>query len=170
MDTIDAVMNRINEKIGQSYTNRDFSTVEKYTNLGKSINFYKTKIDEIINFTIMGYDGINDENAEEDIGKILPNYDKYVVDTFVFVYGILALNKSRIAVISYDIIFNCIDINRLDKYKGQSVKIRLVKNSWDFDVYGKARADKFEVKDNTFKVRVKNIDELFGKEKKEVVI
>jgi len=51
MDTIDDVMNRINEKIGQSYSNRDFSTIEKYTTLGKAINFYETKIDEIINPT-----------------------------------------------------------------------------------------------------------------------
>jgi len=83
MDTIDDVMNRINEKIGQSYSNRDFSTVEKYTNLGKAINLYETKIDEIINFTRIEDDGITEENVEEDIARILPNYDEYVVDNKV---------------------------------------------------------------------------------------
>jgi hypothetical protein len=83
MDTIDDVMNRINEKIGQSYTNRDFSTVEKYTNFGKAINFYETKIDEIINFTRIEDDEITEGNIEEDIVRILPNYDEYVVDNKV---------------------------------------------------------------------------------------
>lgn len=44
-------MNNINEKIKQSHSNRDFATVEKYINLSKTINFYETKINEIINFT-----------------------------------------------------------------------------------------------------------------------
>ena len=83
MDTIDDVMNRINEKIGQSYSNRDFSTIEKYTTLGKAINFYETKIDEIINFTRIEEADITEENAEEDITRILPNYDEYVVDNKV---------------------------------------------------------------------------------------
>lgn len=83
---------------------------------------------------------------------------------FVFVCGRKSLNKSRIAVVSKDIIFQCIDVYRIDKYKSQSVKIRLIKGHWDFDVYGTARADKVEDNDNTFKVRVSNIDELFGKE------
>ena len=83
MDTIDDVMNRINEKIGQSYSNRDFSTIEKYTTLGKAINFYETKIDEIINFTRIESADITEENAEEDITRILPNYDEYVVDNKV---------------------------------------------------------------------------------------
>lgn len=83
MDTIDDVMNRINEKIGQSYSNRDFSTIEKYTTLGKAINSYENKIDEIINFTIIEEDEITEENTEGDITKILPNYDEYVVDNKV---------------------------------------------------------------------------------------
>lgn len=89
---------------------------------------------------------------------------------FVFVCGRSSLNKSRIAVIPKDIIFKCIDVNRENKYKSQNVKIRLIKGHWDFDVYGTARSDKFEGKDNTFKVRVKNIDELFGREQDEQVI
>lgn len=51
MDTIDDVMNKIKDKIGQAYSNADFSTFEKYTALGKAINIYETKFDEIINFT-----------------------------------------------------------------------------------------------------------------------
>ncbi len=83
---------------------------------------------------------------------------------FVFVCGRQSFNKSKIAVIPHDVIYQCIDINRTDKYKGQSVKIKLIKGHWDFDVYGTARADKINNIDNTIKVRVKNIDELFGKE------
>lgn len=83
MDTIDDVMNRINEKIGQSYSNRDFATIEKYTTLGKAINFYENKIDEIINLTRIEATDITEENAEEDITRILPNYDEYVVDNKV---------------------------------------------------------------------------------------
>jgi hypothetical protein len=82
---------------------------------------------------------------------------------FAFVCGRSSLNKSRIAVIPKDIIFQCIDVNRTDKYKSQSVKIRLIKGHRDFDIYGTARADKLDAKDNTLKVRVKNIDELFGR-------
>jgi len=76
------------------------------------------------------------------------------------------LNKSKIAVIPKDIIFNCIDLNREDKYKSQSVKVRFIKSHRDFDIYGTTRSDKFEGKDNTFKVCIKNIDELFGKEER----
>ncbi|NME99232.1 hypothetical protein [Aneurinibacillus aneurinilyticus] len=83
---------------------------------------------------------------------------------FAFVCGKIPLNKSRIAVIPADILFQCIDIDRSDKYKSQSVKIKLVKGCWDFEVYGTARADRINGLDNTLKVRVKNIDELFSKE------
>lgn len=83
---------------------------------------------------------------------------------FVFVCGRQSLNKSKIAVVPQDIIHQCIDTNRTDKYKSQSIKIRLIKGHWDFDVYGTARADMINNTDNTFKVRVKNIDELFGTE------
>lgn len=80
MDTIDDVMNKINDKIGQAYSNRDFSTVEKYTTLGKAINTYETKIDEIINFTRIEENEIIEEDTEETNNKILPNYEEYVVD------------------------------------------------------------------------------------------
>lgn len=80
MDTIDDVMNKINDKIGQAYSSRDFSTVEKYTTLGKAINTYETKIDEIINFTRMEENEIIEEDTEESNSKILPNYEEYIVD------------------------------------------------------------------------------------------
>ncbi|AOZ93608.1 hypothetical protein [Paenibacillus crassostreae] len=83
---------------------------------------------------------------------------------FAFVCGKTALNKSKIAIIPESIIFKYIDIDRNNKYKGQSIKIKLVKGHWDFDVYGTARSDKVDGLDNTLKVRVKNIDELFGQE------
>lgn len=80
MDTIDDVMNKINDKIGQAYSNRDFSIVEKYTTLGKAINIYETKIDEIINFTRIEENEIIEEDTEESNSKILPNYEEYIVD------------------------------------------------------------------------------------------
>lgn len=80
---------------------------------------------------------------------------------FVFVCGNIKLNKSRIAVIKKDDIFNCIDLSRDDKYKLQNIKIRLVKGHRDFDVYGTNRSDKLGEKDNTIKSRVKNIDIFF---------
>lgn len=83
MDTIDDVMNRINDKIRQAYTNRDFSTVEKYAGLGKAINYYETKIDEIINFTRIEENEIIEEDKEESNVRILPNYDEYIVDNNV---------------------------------------------------------------------------------------
>lgn len=36
--------------------------------------------------------------------------------------------------------------------KGQSIKIKLVKGHWDFEIYGTAREDKKDGKDNTLKV------------------
>lgn len=83
MDSIDDIMNRINKKIGQSYSNRDFSTVEKYTTLGKAIYFYENKIDEIINFTRIEEGVITDDYTEESSGRILPNYEDYIVDNKV---------------------------------------------------------------------------------------
>ncbi|SHE82879.1 hypothetical protein [Clostridium fallax] len=80
MDTIDDVMNKINDKIGKAYSNRDFSTVEKYNTLGKAINTYETKIDEIINFTRMEENEILEDSTEESSGKNLPNYEEYIVD------------------------------------------------------------------------------------------
>jgi hypothetical protein len=80
MDTIDDVMNKINDKIGQAYSNRDFSIVEKYTTLGKAINTYETKIDEIINFTRIEENEIIEDDTEESNSKVLPNYEEYIVD------------------------------------------------------------------------------------------
>lgn len=84
---------------------------------------------------------------------------------YVFVCGKSELNKSRIAVVPEDIVLQCIDLNRANKYKSQSVKVKLVKGEWNFSIYGTARSDKDNEtsQDTTFKVRVKNIDELFTK-------
>lgn len=83
MDTIDDVMNKINDKIGQSYLDRNFKTAEKYMNFGKNINFYENKIDEIINFTRIEENEIIEENTEETIIRTLPNYEDYTVDNKV---------------------------------------------------------------------------------------
>ncbi|MFD2369046.1 hypothetical protein ACFSO0_03490 [Brevibacillus sp. GCM10020057] len=85
---------------------------------------------------------------------------------FAFVCGRSELNKSRIAVVPDSIVLQCIDINRTSKYKSQSVKVKLAKGEWNFSIYGTARADKDKAtgQDTTFKVRVKNIDDLFAKD------
>lgn len=80
---------------------------------------------------------------------------------FIFICGQPKLAKSRIAVVPSDKVFQCMDIDRHDKYKQQNIKIRLIKGHWDFDVYGTAREDKKNDSDNTIKVRTQNIDELF---------
>lgn len=84
---------------------------------------------------------------------------------FVFVCGRKALNRSKISVAYKDMIFKCIDLNRIDKYKNQSIKVRLIKGHRDFDIYGTARADKLYNEDNTLKVKVNSIDQLFEKKK-----
>ncbi|MCD2348245.1 hypothetical protein [Clostridium guangxiense] len=89
---------------------------------------------------------------------------------FIFVCGRKALNKSRISVVYKDIIFKCIDLKRIDKYKNQSIKVRLIKGHRDFDIYGTARADKLDGLDNTLKVKVNNIDQLFAKKNSNAVI
>lgn len=80
---------------------------------------------------------------------------------FVFICGQSKLSKSKIAVIPNEVVFQCIDNKRQDKYKQQNIRIRLIKSHWDFDIYGTAREDKKNGEDNTLKVRSKNIDELF---------
>ena len=101
------------------------------------------------------------ENQIDELKSVKPEGRQMY---FAFVCGRTALNKSQIAIIPEGIIFQCIDIDRNNKYKGQCIKIKLVKGHWDFDVYGTARSDKVAGLDNTLKVRVKNIDELLGKE------
>lgn len=80
---------------------------------------------------------------------------------FIFVCGRKSLNKSRIAVVPKEVISQCVDFKRIQKYKSQSIKIRLIKGHWDFDIYGTARADKINGHDNTLKVRINSIDEFF---------
>lgn len=85
---------------------------------------------------------------------------------FAFVCAKTELNQSRIAVVPAEIVLQCIDVTRTRKYKQQSVKIRLAKGEWNFSVYGTARDDKNKAtgQDTSFKVRVKNIDDLFAKD------
>lgn len=82
---------------------------------------------------------------------------------FIFVCGRKSLNKSRIAVVPKNVIFQCVDFKRIQKYKSQSIKIRLIKGHWDFNIYGTARADKINGHNNTLKVRTNSIDEFFGR-------
>ncbi len=145
----------INRKIYDFTTDKgDFRVYVKFTENPSSES--ESKGSSIWNFPFT-------ESQIDEI-KSLEIYNRNLY--FVFVCGRSSLNKSKIAVIHKDIIFKCIDVNREDKYKSQSVKVRLIKGHWNFDVYGTAIADKFDGKDNTFKVRGNNIEELFGKGKK----
>ena len=81
---------------------------------------------------------------------------------FVFICGQPKLNESRIAVVPADKIFQCIDLNRENRYKPQSVKIRLIKGEWSFRIYGTARNEITDGRDSSLKERVSNIDDLFA--------
>lgn len=83
MDTIDDIMNLLNGRVGQAYSDRDFETIEKYTALGKAINIYEKKIDEIINTTRVEQSEVIEEDIEESKIKLLPNYQDYIVDNKV---------------------------------------------------------------------------------------
>ncbi|WP_353893748.1 hypothetical protein PRVXH_000509 [Proteinivorax hydrogeniformans] len=142
----------INRKIYDFTTNKDdFRVYVKYSEKPSSESESKGSSIWNFPFTDIQLDEIKDIRSTD-------NKKLY----FAFVCGRLSLNKSRIALISHDIVLQCIELNRTAKYKDQSVKIRLIKGHWNFDVYGTKRADKLEGQDNTLKVRVKNMDEIFG--------
>lgn len=98
-----------------------------------------------------------DKQVEEI--KNLPCDNRQVY--FVFICGNLILNETKIAVVSYADVLQCIDINRIDKYKSQSIKVKLGKGGHNFQVYGTARADQLHSLDNTLKIPTTNIDTLF---------
>lgn len=81
---------------------------------------------------------------------------------FIFICGLKKLNGSKIAIADISDVFQCIDINRTDKYKAQAVKIRYIKKHRNFDMYGTARSDKNKFNDNTIKIKHNNIEEIFG--------
>lgn len=102
------------------------------------------------------------ENQIEELKSLKCN-TKNKQFLFVFVCGQVRLSQSKVAVVSSEDVFNCIDLNRNDKYKIQSIKIRLIKGHRSFDIYGTARADKKNGIDNTLKIKCNNIDDLFMK-------
>lgn len=142
-----------NRKIYDFTTDKgDFRIYIKYAEKPSSKSKIKDSFIWNFSFTENQIDEINAINSE---GRNL---------YFIFICGRKSFNKSRIAVVPKDIVFQCIDLNREDKYKSQEVKIRHIKGHWNFDVYGTARSDKVKGKDNTLKVRIKNIDDVFGKQ------
>lgn len=142
----------INRKIYDFSTNEgDFRTYIKCTEKPSSES--QSKDSNIWNFPFTESQIDEIKNIEAD------NRNLY----FVFVCGNSSLNKSKIAVIYKDKIFKCIDLNREDKYKSQSIKIRFIKHHRNFDVYGTAWSDKLKERDNTLKVSIKNIEEIFGR-------
>jgi len=46
----------------------------------------------------------------------------------------------------------------------------LLKGHRNFNIYGTARSDKINTVDNTLKVKVNNINEIFGKGQEKIVI
>ena len=80
---------------------------------------------------------------------------------FAFICGDEKLNKSKIAIATDEVIFKCIDTNRYEKYKQQSIKIRFIKGHWDYDFYGTALSDMQNGEDTTLKVRINEMDDVF---------
>lgn len=81
---------------------------------------------------------------------------------FVFICGSMPFNETKIATVSYEDVLQCIELNPLDKYKSQGIKIRLQKNGRSFQVYGTLRSDKINQIDNTLKIPTTYTDSLFG--------
>lgn len=139
-----------NRKIYDFTTNEgDFRVYVKFSEKPSSESEYKSSC--IWNFPFT-------ESQMDEIKNIDINDRKLY---FIFICGKKSLNKSKIAIISKDVVTKCIDLKRIEKYKNQGIKIRLIKKHWNFDIYGTARADQINGKDNTIKVRINNIDELF---------
>lgn len=79
-ETINDTMEAINNKMSIAYSNRDFVAGERYLNLGKEINQYEIKIDDIINHLEVEEIEIEEETTEETEKRIIPNYEEYTLD------------------------------------------------------------------------------------------
>ena len=82
-ETISSTMDDINAKLNEAFVDRDFSLMEKYSQLAKETHNYEAKIGEIIELIDMEDVQIEDETDEEVEQRTILNYKEYVVDHHV---------------------------------------------------------------------------------------
>jgi hypothetical protein len=136
-------------KIYDFTTNDDYRLYVKSSDAPSSISLKKHRAIWSFPFT---------DKQIDEINRIRSNSKKLY---FVFICGEEKLNKSKIAIAKDNIIFECIDTKRNEKYKQQSVKIRFIKGHWDYDFYGTALSDEKNGVDTTKKVRINEMDDVF---------
>lgn len=79
-ETINDIVESINNKMSKTYLKREFPASERYFNMGKEINKYEIKIDDIIDQLEVEEVEIEEETTEETEKRIIPNYEEYAVD------------------------------------------------------------------------------------------
>lgn len=67
-------------KMNLAVSNRDFQRLNNYKNIAEKAYYYENKIDEIISLLDVEEIQINEETDEETEKRIVPNYEKYIVD------------------------------------------------------------------------------------------
>lgn len=85
-ETINDLMEAMSNKMSMAFSKRDFQCSEKYYQLGKAINEYESKIDEIIDMLeFENEDTVMEENDgdEETEKRNIPDYSQYLVDSNV---------------------------------------------------------------------------------------
>ncbi|WZL80722.1 hypothetical protein QBE53_13040 [Vallitaleaceae bacterium 9-2] len=143
--------NTVGRKVYDFTTNEgDFRVYVKY--IGKPTSKSKANNRKIWSFPYT-------EDQVDELNEILMTERTFV---FCCICGEEDLNKSKLLLLDRETVRSCIDLERKDKYKPQSLKLRFIKGHWDFDIYGTARSDKKKGNDNTIKIRANNIDEMFG--------
>ncbi|OBY11857.1 hypothetical protein [Clostridium paraputrificum] len=101
--------------------------------------------------------------TERQIDEIsnISNDVEHQLFKFVFICGQEKLNESTIAVISFDELLKCIDIDRVHKYKPQNVMIRYYKGQKAFRVYGTTRDEISDGKENALRIKTNRIENTF---------
>lgn len=84
-EVISSTMEDINDKINEAFANRDFITMDKYSDLARQAYEYENQLNEIINILNIDYSkvGIVNELNNTDLGKPIPNYEEYRVDSSI---------------------------------------------------------------------------------------
>ncbi|MGG0717944.1 hypothetical protein ABE096_10205 [Robertmurraya massiliosenegalensis] len=84
-ETINDTMDKINDEVSQSYSNRNFDRVRHFAELGEEINRYEQKIEQLIELLEVDSsdDTVDEELQEANESTTLPNYLAYFVDTNV---------------------------------------------------------------------------------------
>lgn len=82
-ETINDLMNSINEKSGEAFGNRDFASRRKYDDMAIVIHEYEQYLDSLIN--LIDVDVVDDrsDTDEEEEKTTIPDYSAYLVDSNV---------------------------------------------------------------------------------------